>query len=174
MLLMIAAAAHHEFGLGQLDDAPADIHVADADGLAHLATSGMSKRLQPARIDDDAVLLDEAADARDLGHAFRLGDAEAHLPVLVVRSSARFVSARHDDVLVDPADAGRVGPERRRDAGRQARARRIEIFEHARARPVDVGAVLEDDVDERDAEEREAAHHVRFRHATASRSSADR
>ena len=53
---------------------------------------------------------------------------------------------------------------RRRHAGRQPRRRAVEEFEHARARPVDVGAVLEDDVDERDAEEREAAHHLRFRH----------
>ena len=43
-------------------------------------------------------------------------------------------------------------------------AARVEEFQHARARPVDVGAVLEDDVDERDAEERKPAHHLGFRH----------
>ena len=71
---------------------------------------------------------------------------------------------RHHGVLVDPADAGGVRADRRRHAGRQPRRRAVEEFQHARARPVDVGAVLEDDVDERDAEEREAAHHLRLRH----------
>ena len=71
---------------------------------------------------------------------------------------------RHHRILVDPADAGGVGTDRRRHAGRQSRGRAVEEFEHARARPIDVGAVLEDDVDEGDAEEREAAHHLRLRH----------
>jgi hypothetical protein len=40
----------------------------------------------------------------------------------------------------------------------------VEVLQHARARPVDVGAVLEDDVDEGRAEEGKAAHHLRLRH----------
>ena len=55
-------------------------------------------------------------------------------------------------------------PEGRGHAGRQAAGRGIEVFEHPRAAPVGVGAVLEDDVHERHAEEREAAHHLRPRH----------
>jgi hypothetical protein len=47
---------------------------------------------------------------------------------------------------------------------RHAAGGEVEVLEHARARPVDVGAVLEDDVDEGRAEEREAAHHLRLRH----------
>ena len=77
----IAAAADHELGLGQLDHATADVHVGRADRLAHFA-QGDVERLEPARVDNDAVLPDEAADARDLGNAFGLGDGEAHLPVL--------------------------------------------------------------------------------------------
>ena len=38
--------------------------------------------LQPARIDRDLVLLDEAADAGDLGDALRLGQLVAQEPVL--------------------------------------------------------------------------------------------
>jgi hypothetical protein len=67
--------------------------------------------------------------------------------------------------LIDPADTGGVRTEAGRDAGRQPAGGRIEIFEHARARPIQVGAVLKDHVDERDAEERKSAHHLRFRHA---------
>ncbi len=69
-----------------------------------------------------------------------------------------------DRILIDPADTGRVRTERRRDAGRQTLGRGIEIFEHAASRPIGIGAVLEDDVDEGDAEEGEAAHHLRPRH----------
>ena len=71
--LDVAAAAHGEFGLGQLDGAAADVHVAGAQRIAHLGERD-AERLQPPRIDHDAVLLDEAADAGDLGDAFRLGE----------------------------------------------------------------------------------------------------
>ena len=62
------------------------------------------------------------------------------------------------DVLVNPADARRVRTQARDNARRKPSRRGAKIFEHTRARPVEVGAILEDDVDERDAEEREAAH----------------
>ncbi len=39
--LEVAAAAHHELELGQLDGAPADIHVAGADRIADLRQSEM-------------------------------------------------------------------------------------------------------------------------------------
>ena len=82
----------------------------------------------------------------------------------MVRSSARLFCAAAHHILVDPADAGRVGPEARGHAGRKTPRGRAQIFEHARARPIEIGAVLEDHIDEGDAEEGEAAHHPRFRH----------
>jgi len=66
--------------------------------------------------------------------------------------------------LVDPADTGGVRPELRRDALGHAAGGEVEVLQHAGARPVDVRPVLENDVDERGAEEREAAHHLRFWH----------
>ena len=85
---------------------------------------GNAERAQAAGIDDDVVLLDEAADAGDLGHAFGLGQSEADLPVLQrAQIGQRLVLAQHG-VLVDPADAAGVGAERRRHAGRQAFGRR--------------------------------------------------
>ena len=60
-------------------------------------------------------------------------------------------------VLVDPADAARVGTERRRDARGQQLLHASELLEHARARPVDVGALAEDGVGEAHAEHRVAA-----------------
>ena len=71
-------------------------------------------------------------------------------------------AAQH--ILIDPADAGRVGAELGRDAGRQVLGGGAQIFEDTRPRPVDVGAVVEDHIDEGHAEEGEAAHDVRLRH----------
>ena len=121
---MIAAAAHHELGLGELDGASADIHVALADGVSNLGQRN-AERLEPARIDDDAVLLDETADAGDFGDALRPWRGRSgHTSPGCVRSSARLFCVPRSDVLIDPADAGGVGTERRRDAGGQLLARR--------------------------------------------------
>ncbi len=160
----VAAPAHHELGLGQLHHAAAYVHVRLADGVAHLGQRDL-EGLQASRIDDDRVLAHEAADAGDLGHAVRLGDGEADLPVLRGSELGKRALGRHHGVLVDPADAGRVGTQRRRHAIGKLALGGGQIFEHARTRPVEVGAVLEDDVHEAHAEEREAAHDARLGHA---------
>ena len=54
--------------------APADVHVAGADRIAQLRQAN-AEGAQPLRIDHDVVLLDEAADAGDLGDAFGLASA---------------------------------------------------------------------------------------------------
>ena len=159
----IAAATHDEFEFRQLHRAAADIHVAAADRVAHFCKRDIQCP-QAVRIDDDVVLPDEAADAGHFGHAFRLGDAVADGPILQgSQVSQRFI-LRLQRILIDPADAGRVRSQSGRHAGGQFARRRVEIFKNARARPVDIGAILEDDVDERNPEERKAPHHLRFRH----------
>ena len=94
-----------------------------------------------------------------------LASAELQIPVLdgarvgevqLLRHARR--TGRPSRRRSRPGPSVGVTPAGSRDAGA------VEEFEHARARPVDVGAVLEDDVDERNAEEREAAHDLRFRH----------
>jgi hypothetical protein len=55
-------------------DTPANVHVAGTQGFAN-SRQRDTKRLQPPRVDDHAVLLDEAADARDFGNALRLRNA---------------------------------------------------------------------------------------------------
>src|SRR5262249_50809271 len=162
--LDIATSAHRKFGLCKLDRAPAHVHVAGAQGFTDFGERD-AKGLQPARVNHDAVLLDETANARNLRDAFRLGDAVANIPIL---NGAQFGQAplrAADDVLVDPSDARRVGAEAWRDTGRQPARGGTEIFEDARARPVEIGPVFKNDVDERYPEEREAAHHPRFRNA---------
>ena len=161
--LDVALAADDIFELRQLDGAAADIGVDGADRVAHLL-HGNAEIAHPLRIEDDIVLLDEAAYAGDLGDAFGLGQSEFQIPVLDRARVRKLQLFRHDGILVDPADAGRVGADGRRHAGGKARGRAVQELQHPRARPVDVGAVLEDDVDKGDAEEREAADHLRFRH----------
>jgi hypothetical protein len=66
--------------------------------------------------------------------------------------------------LVDPADAGGIRPDLRRDALGHAAGGEVEVLQHARTRPVDVGAIFKNDVDKRRAKKRETAHHLRFGH----------
>src|SRR5665647_987926 len=80
-VLDVAASAHHEFGFGEFDGAAADVDIARAQRVANFRQCD-AERLQPARVDHHAVLLDEAADAGDLGDALRLGEAVADVPIL--------------------------------------------------------------------------------------------
>src|SRR6185437_563872 len=143
--------------------ATADIGIAGADRVTHLL-HGDTEVAHALRIEDDVVLLDEAADAGDVGDALRLGQRELQIPVLDGARVGEVQLLRYHGVLVDPADPGRVGSDGRRHPRGQPRGRAVEKFQHARARPIDVGAVLEDDVDERYAEEREPADDLRARH----------
>ena len=76
----------------------------------------------------------------------------------MLRSSCSACGPRLQGVLVDPADAGGVGSQLDLGRRRQRPLDAGEVLQHAAAGPVQVGAVLEDDVDEREAEERVAAH----------------
>ena len=70
---------------------------------------------QLVRIDVDLILLDEAADARDLGDAWHGGEPVAQIPVLEAAQLGQVVlpGLVNQRVLEDPADAGRVGADRR-------------------------------------------------------------
>ena len=65
-----------------------------------------------------------------------------------------------EDVLQAPADAGRVRAELGRDAGGQLAGHPAHVFQHPAPGPVEVGAVLEDHVDQREAEERVGPHRL--------------
>ena len=156
--VQIAAPAHHELELRQLDRAPAGVHVAGRNRLADLG-QGDAKRPHPHRIDGDRVLLHEAADAGDFRHAIGTADGKAHHPVLQGPQLGKAQVLALQRVLIDPAHARRIRPKRGRHPVRQTRCGGVEVFQHAGPRPVGVHAVLEDDVDEGDAEERKPPHH---------------
>ena len=108
----IALAAHHVLGFGHLDDATADIAVGVADDLRHLHQRN-AVGAQLHRVDGDLVGLNEAADRCDFGDAVRLGQLIADVPVLDGAQFGQRLVLGEQRVLVDPADAGGVRPERR-------------------------------------------------------------
>jgi hypothetical protein len=114
------------------------------------------------RIEQHLVLLDHAADAGDLGDAGHGLQLVAQEPVLQSAKLRQVVATGAVDqgIFIDPTDAGCVRPKRTASARRQAALHLAEIFEHAAARPIEVGAVLEDHIDEAVAEEGIAAHRL--------------
>src|SRR5262249_46852480 len=102
---------------------------------------------------DHAVLLDETTDAGDFSNALCLGDPVAEVPILNSPQLGEALLRAADHVLIDPSDASRIRPEAGCNPRRQSPRRGTEIFKHPRACPVEVGAVLEDHIDKRDAKE---------------------
>ena len=121
-----------------------------------------AERAHAVRIEDDLVLAHHAADAGDFGDVRHRLQLELQEPVVERPKLTEVLRAAAVDqrVLVDPADAGRVRPERGARAGRQATLHLVEVLDDARAGPVRIGLVVEQDVDEGVAEERIAAHRL--------------
>ena len=159
----VALAAHHVLGLGHLHHAAAHVAVGVAHHLRHLGQwNAVGAQLH--RVDGDLVGLHKPANGCHLGHAMGLGELVAQVPVLQRAQLGQGLVLGQQRVLVDPAHAGRVRADLRRHALGHAPRCEVEVFEHPRAGPVDVGAILEDDIDEGGAEEGEAAHHLRLGH----------
>jgi hypothetical protein len=108
----IPLAAHHELGLAELDHAPAHITVAVPDRRVDLGQRN-AIGLQFPWIDHHLILLDEAADRGHLGDTFGLRELIAHEPILQRPKLGQAALCAGDGILVDPAHARRIGPERR-------------------------------------------------------------
>ena len=110
---------------------------------------------QFVRVEHDLVLPHHAADTCHFGHVRHSLQFVFEKPVLQCAQlrQIHFPGAVYQCVLVNPAHTGGIGPQRGFGLRRQTRLHLIEVFEHAGASPVRIGAVLEQDVDERIAEE---------------------
>ncbi len=150
-----AAAAHGETLGTVLDEAAAEGGVVVGHRLHHLVERE-AVAVESAGVDDDVVLLREAAPGVDLGDALHRSQPRPHVPV-VERLLLHRVRFALDEVLVDLAEGGRHRPEGRLEAGRDAGARVGEPLGHELAGEVDGHAVLEDDGDHREPELRERA-----------------
>ena len=111
----VAAAAHDELELGEFDGSAADVGIAGPHDVADLVERD-SEVAHPLRVNNNVVLLDEAADARNLRHALRLRQTELQVPVLHRPGLGKVPAIAGDGVLVGPAHARGVRTEGRRDA----------------------------------------------------------
>src|SRR5439155_8033631 len=123
--------------LGELDGPPAYIHVARTHSLANFR-QGYAESVKPVRINNNAVLLDEATDTCDLRDAFRLGNPIADIPILNGAQLGKTLLGAANDILIHPANPGGVRSERRSNPDGKPPRGKAEIFEHARARPIKV------------------------------------
>jgi hypothetical protein len=143
---------------GQLDQPAAHVVVTSAHGF----DDRVERQLvggEARGIYGDLVLAHLAAYRRNLGDAGHALDRVAQEPVLVAAQLiARVLTGAVDQrILKDPADARRVGAKLGLHPRGKLGSNLRQVFENARPRPVDVGAVLEDDIDVAEAEVRVAA-----------------
>ena len=159
--LDVAPSPHHVLTPGELDDPAANLLVAHPNALDDAVDRDVIGE-QLVRIDRHLVLLDVSADGGHLGHAGNSPDLILDVPVLERAQLGQGVPAGpvDEDVLKAPADTGRVGPELRRDACRQLAGHPAHVFQDPAPSPVEVGAVIENHVDQREAEERVGPHRL--------------
>ncbi len=157
--LDVPAPSHDVLRAGHFDDPAPDVVVAVADRLDH-SRHRHAIGEQDVGVERHLILLDEAADAGNLGDSLDALEPVAHVPVVESSQFAEMTLAGRVDegVFEGPADSGRVGTEAQGSPLGKGSLHAIHVFEHARAGPVHVGAVLEDDVDEGEPEEGVAAH----------------
>src|ERR1700688_1888421 len=139
----------------------ADLVVALADLVDHVPKRDF-QREHPVRIEPNLILLDEPADRGDLCTARFGPQSVAHFPVLQASQirGAELVAAIEQHVLVDPSGSGRIRADNRVDSGGELARDLLKILEHAAARPIDIGSVLEDDINVRVVGHRLRAHRL--------------
>ncbi len=106
----VAAPADHVLAPGELEQAAFDVVVAGLDRRHDVADADVVSR-QLVRIDVHLVLLDEAADARDLRDTGHRCQPIAEIPILKTSEIRQTVLPRFVDqrVFEHPAHAGRIG-----------------------------------------------------------------
>ena len=159
----VAAPAHVVFGGGDLEDLSAHVAIGHADFVDDFI-QGDAVGQQFVWIDVHLVLLYETAHGRDLGNPFDGFKSIAQVPVLQRAQFGKvmFAGFIHESVLENPADAGSIRPDDGIHTVGQHAANGSEVFDDTRPRPVNVGAVLEYDVDEGLAKHGFAANELHF------------
>src|SRR5207248_5089786 len=160
--LELTRSADHVLCFGKLEHRAAGLLVRVLDRADDLAVWDV-ERAQALRIEHYLVLAHHAAQRCDFGHVRHGLELVLQEPVLQ-RPQLRDVqpvTPVDERVLIDPADAGRIRTERGPRFLRQARLHLVQILEYPRAGPVQVRAVLEQDVDERIAEHGVTAYGLR-------------
>ena len=152
-ILNISAAPDHVFDPGKFEDPPLDIPVALPDRIHDLGERDVIGK-KPIGVDRDLILLDKAADARDLGDALDAFEGELDGVVLDGAELCQVIVARFIDqgVLESPAEARRIGTEHRIDIGGEFVPDRLDVLEDPAPGPVDIRSLFEDHIDKGTAE----------------------
>ena len=103
------------------------------------------------RIDVDLILTNEAADAGHLGYAGHI-ELITNIPILDRAELVDAVTVAFDGVPENLPQRRGIRGEIRHNALWQKRAGDVQTLQHPRARKVEVGLVVEDDVDHREVE----------------------
>ena len=148
-----AHPAHDVLYAALLDGLPADVVVAHLHGVDDVANRHVEGG-KLVGVDVYLVLPDEAADGRDLGHAGHRVQLIAHKPVLNRPQCSEVLSLAFQRVPEDLPDRRGVGAEDRSHALGEERRDQVHPLQDPRPREVQVGPVLEDDVDHREPERR--------------------
>ena len=136
-----------------LEHLAAHVVVRHLHGLDHVADRQAISR-EAIRVHVDLVLPDETSDRSNLGDAGDGVQLVAHVPVLDRAQRPQVLPLGLDGVPEDLAHRGRVGAEHRGDAPGKQRPHEVETLENAGPGEVEIGAVLQDDVDHREAKRR--------------------
>src|SRR6516164_5872970 len=162
-LFDVAAAADVILGRCNLGNLAAHIGIARLDRIDDVAKCNVvgDERIW---IEIDLILLHETTNRRDFGDTFHRGKRVTQIPILNGAQLGEVVLSGvvNKRVFINPTDTGRVGADDRIYALWQRSAYRVEIFNNAGARPVNIRAVLENDVDERLPEHGFAADELHF------------
>ena len=174
--LHVAAPADHVLPAGQLEQPAAHLAVAASARRSSTSMMARSYAARRVRIDRHLVLLDEARRSRPPRRrpAPTAARSAGSSPGSVRRSASDCVPESSTSAYwnTQPTPVA-SGPSSVFTPVGQLRLDLRQVLEHAAARPVDVGAVLEDDVDVAEAEVREAADRLDLRRAEQRRRRSD-
>ena len=109
-------------------------------------------------------MLYESADGRDFGNTLYGRERVTQIPILNGAQLGEIMLSRVIDecVFVNPAYSSGVRADCWVHSFGKRTAHRIEVFNHAGTRPINVSAILKNDVDERFAEHRFATNEFHF------------
>ena len=154
----VAFAANHVLGFRHFHRPATDIAVGIANHLRDFH-QGDAVGAQLDGVYGDLVGLHKAANRGHFGHAVRFAQLVAHVPILNGAQFGQCFVLGQQGILVHPAHARGIWADLRANAFGHARRGQVKVLQHPRTRPVDVGAIVKNNVDKGGTKEREPAHH---------------
>ena len=150
--LNVSLSPDEIFGIRHLDDFPTDVVVGSHDGVLD-AGDRYPVPFQLVRIYVNLVLAHVTADGSHFGHSLNTLEVKLHIPILHSAKRSQIILP-FQRVPEDVAHAGPVGAELHLCACRQCGLYCRQFFENTTPGPVEIGRLIENDIDERHPEHR--------------------